>query len=30
MGKNHLFWSPGQVKFQARQAYIFIQCPVGK
>ena len=23
-------WSPGQVKFQVGQAYIFTQCPVGK
>ena len=29
-GKNHLSWSPGQVKFQAGQSYIFTQCPAGK
>ena len=28
--KNHLSGSPGQVKFQSGQAYIFIQCPTGK
>ena len=28
--KNHLSWSPGQVKFQSGQAYIFIQCPTDK
>ena len=28
--KNHLSWSPGQVKFQAGHAYIFTQCPAGK
>ena len=28
--KNHLSWSPGQVKFQAGQAYIFTQCPGDK
>ena len=27
---NHFSWSPGQVKFQAGQAYIFTQCPAGK
>ena len=28
--KNHLSWSPGQVKFQTGQAYIFTQCPADK
>ena len=28
--KNHLSWSPGQVKFQSGQANIFIQCPTDK
>ena len=28
--KNHLSGSPGQVKFQSGQAYIFIQCTMGK
>ena len=28
--KNHLSWSPGQVKFQSGQAYIFIQCLTDK
>ena len=30
MGKKHLSWSPGQVKFQPGQAYYFIQCLMGK
>ena len=28
--KNHLSWSPGQVKFQAGQAYVFTQCMADK
>ena len=28
--KNHLSWCPGQVEFQAGQAYIFTQCPTDK
>ena len=28
--KNHLSWCPGQVEFQAGQAYIFTQCPADK
>ena len=28
--KNHLSLSPGQVKFQAGQAYISTQCPADK
>ena len=28
--KNHLSWSPGQVKFQAGQAHIFTHCPADK
>ena len=28
--KIMMSWSPGKVKFQSEQAYIFIECPTGK